>query len=241
MIAPGYGLIAALDLCRGETVRQILSSQGLDTFFTRDGKEARAALRGRGTPALVVTDLCLPGSDGFALLRELRGFASAHEAPAIVMSSFADLRAAADNLRGELGIVAVLPARASTEKVSRAIKRALDREHAAVGLLVDEGSCEPAFSLTPAAVSPLASLRWRSHDEGLAAIAQETSRTLGVPVVFVALALRQTVWAGANWPELIAAAVVIAGSYFGIALFSVVEHEHRQRLRTWLLRTARAH
>ncbi len=189
MIAPGYGLIAALDLCRGETVRQILSSQGLDTFFTRDGKEARAALRGRGTPALVVTDLCLPGSDGFALLRELRGFASAHEAPAIVMSSFADLRAAADNLRGELGIVAVLPARASTEKVSRAIKRALDREHAAVGLLVDEGSCEPAFSLTPAAVSPLASLRWRSHDEGLAAIAQETSRTLGVPVVFVALAL----------------------------------------------------
>jgi O-antigen/teichoic acid export membrane protein len=62
-----------------------------------------------------------------------------------------------------------------------------------------------------------------------------------VPVLLGAVALRETVWAGSGWLELIAAALVIAGTYFGIALFSVVEHEHRQRLRTWLLPSARAH
>ena len=62
----------------------------------------------------------------------------------------------------------------------------------------------------------------------------------GVPVLLIAVALRQTVWAGSNWLELISAAVVVAGTYFGIALFSVVEHDHRQRLFAWLSRTVAA-
>ena len=37
MLCSGYGLIASLDLARGETYRQIVAGVGLEPFVTRDG------------------------------------------------------------------------------------------------------------------------------------------------------------------------------------------------------------
>ena len=62
----------------------------------------------------------------------------------------------------------------------------------------------------------------------------------GVPVLLLAVALRYSLWPGSSWVELIAAAVVIASAYFATAFFSVLEYEHREKLRTWLVSGARA-
>ncbi len=183
MISPPYGLVAMMDAARGETLGAALAAHGLDTLFVRDGREARAALRARGTPGLLVTDLSLPHSDGFALLRDLRGLATAHECPAIAISAFPDLRAAAEAARAELGLTAILSSRISPEGLNRTVRRALHRDRGRPGLLLDEPPME-----TPPPPRAASALRWRAHDESLVPIAQDAARRLEVPVVFVALA-----------------------------------------------------
>jgi O-antigen/teichoic acid export membrane protein len=62
---------------------------------------------------------------------------------------------------------------------------------------------------------------WAVYSPGLAA---------AIPVVTLALVLRQGVWPGATWPELILAGLAIALSYFGIAFFAVLHPEHRHQV-----------
>src|SRR5688572_10862263 len=129
----GYGLIASLDPARGEGLRQAVAGAGLEPLVTRDGDEARAALRRRGAPGLMVTELSLPRFDGFRLLETLRRVASVDETPAIVVSAFAPLRDAAERLRRELGISAILQPHASAYTVQRVVKRALARTEPDLG------------------------------------------------------------------------------------------------------------
>lgn len=51
-----------------------------------------------------------------------------------------------------------------------------------------------------------------------------------MPVVLFALLLRHQVWAGSSWPELVMAGITVFSLYFGLAFFSVLQHEHRQRI-----------
>src|SRR5262249_27085238 len=85
----------------------------------------KAALRQRGAPALILCELSLPRSDGFALLTAARKLGAA---PAVVVSAFPDLRDAASRLRRPLGITAVLAKSVAPSVVQRAVKRALAGE-----------------------------------------------------------------------------------------------------------------
>src|SRR5262249_37730870 len=128
MLAASYGLIATMDPAHAEIVSHVVAGFGLEPIVTRDGADAEAKLRERGAPGLIVTELSLPRVDGFTLLAFLRALARADDWPAIVISAFADLRTAAEKLRGPLGIAAILPGSASPQLVQRAVKRALERD-----------------------------------------------------------------------------------------------------------------
>src|SRR5262249_50263732 len=60
--------------------------------------DALAALRDRGAPALLFTDVRMPGEDGLALLEKLK--AAAPQLPVIVMSAYTDIASTAGAFRG---------------------------------------------------------------------------------------------------------------------------------------------
>ena len=187
MLASGYGLIASLDPARGEHLRRVVAGAGLEPLVTRDGDEARSALRRRGAPGLMVTELSLPRFDGFRLLEALRRVASVEETPAIVMSAFAPLRDAAERLRRELGISAILPPRASASAVQRTVKRALNRVEFDLGAPL----IEAAEISTPSPVRGAGAIGSRAGEPALRRVLgpllEEALRGLNVPVGFVAL------------------------------------------------------
>ena len=65
-------LIADPDPRRAAMLRDLVELGGYDVIVTRNGDEAKAMLRRRQLPVLVVANLSLPRLDGFALLAELR-------------------------------------------------------------------------------------------------------------------------------------------------------------------------
>jgi len=58
-----------------------------DVLEAADGQQALAVLQER-VPALVITDLSLPGIDGFELIRRMRGNRSTQQVPAICLSGY---------------------------------------------------------------------------------------------------------------------------------------------------------
>jgi CheY-like chemotaxis protein len=57
----------------------------------RDGAQALDALQ-HHTPALLITDVSLPGIDGFELIRRMRGNDSTRNVPAICLSGYSGAR-----------------------------------------------------------------------------------------------------------------------------------------------------
>ena len=51
-----------------------------------------------------------------------------------------------------------------------------------------------------------------------------------VPVLALALAIHRFVWTGRNWLELILTGLILAGTYFGLAVFTVLDAEYRTKL-----------
>lgn len=74
---------------------------------------------------VVITELSLPGMDGFALIEALRARSPRSDTRLVVVSAFVDLRTAASVRRDALGIDAVLARDASAEGVLRALRRVL--------------------------------------------------------------------------------------------------------------------
>ena len=72
-----YVLIADPDPQRAAMLRDMVELGGYDVVVTRNGDEAKAMLRRRHLPVLVVANLSLPRLDGFALLADLRRLAGA--------------------------------------------------------------------------------------------------------------------------------------------------------------------
>ncbi len=185
MIGSGYGLVAAMDPARAENLCLALAGVGLEPVVAHDGAEALALLRARGAPGLAVIELSLPRADGFAVLAALRALAGPDEAPAVAVSAFADLRAAAEKQRDALGIATVLPASASKQVVARAVKRALERDRVVVE---DEPPQRSSARPRPSQrLSPVTILALRPHDEVLTAILSEATRRVGVPIALIAL------------------------------------------------------
>jgi diguanylate cyclase (GGDEF)-like protein len=120
-----YALIAEPDARRAAIYRDFLESAGLETVVTRNGDEAKALLRRRELPALVVANLSLPRLDGFALLAEIRRAGGAEGPPVVVISSSKELSGAAWNLKERLGVTELVPGDASKDQIAEALVRVL--------------------------------------------------------------------------------------------------------------------
>lgn len=120
-----YALIAEFDRQRAELYREVVEAQRLEVVIARDGHAATRLLRTRGAPVLVLTDLSLPYSDGFSLIKDLRQISPPDRTAIIVCSAFAELRAAAWELRGGLGISDVTDKNLSAGALGRLVARAL--------------------------------------------------------------------------------------------------------------------
>jgi GAF domain-containing protein len=196
-----YALIADADPQRLGFYRSIVQQEGLEPVTTRDGNEARLLLRRRGAPALLLTDLSLPGADGFALLAELRKLAPEERAPAVVVSAFLGLRDEAYKRRDALGITELLPKSASAGTVQRTVYRALTQPRAARPQPPDAGSPPrreqpPTQPLTQQA-QRLAALEASGladpavpQDPELEKLLRETAASMGVSMAFINLVAR---------------------------------------------------
>jgi diguanylate cyclase (GGDEF)-like protein len=120
-----YALIAEFDPQRAAIYRRSVEARRLEVVLVRDGDSAREVIHSRGAPVLLITDLSLPAADGFALIADLRRISPADRTAILVFSAFAELRAAAWNLRGSLAISEVGEKNLPIESVEQSVARAL--------------------------------------------------------------------------------------------------------------------
>jgi diguanylate cyclase (GGDEF)-like protein len=127
-----YALIAEPDHRRAALYRDLVEATGLETLITRNGDEAKAMLKRRELPALVIANLSLPRLDGFALLAELKRIAASGTPPVLVISSSKELSGAAWNLKERLGVTELLPTDADEATMRETLGRMLPgvRQHA---------------------------------------------------------------------------------------------------------------
>jgi diguanylate cyclase (GGDEF)-like protein len=127
-----YALIAEPDHRRAALYRDLVEVAGLEVLITRNGDEAKAMLKRRELPALVVANLSLPRLDGFALLAELKRVAPSNGPPVLVISSSKELSGAAWNLKERLGVTELLPSDADEATMRETLGRLLPgvRQHA---------------------------------------------------------------------------------------------------------------
>lgn len=117
-----YALLATPDLATGDTLAGLVAAHGLAAVVVRDGAAAVAMLRERGTPAITIVELALPMVDGFAVIRALRVLAPAATSPAVAVSSNLALRTRAMDLRGSLGIGAVLSMQLPVPRIDQLLR-----------------------------------------------------------------------------------------------------------------------
>lgn len=117
-----YVLIADPDVVAAHVYLSAAREAGLGTVVVRDGTVAVSTIRERGAPSLLVTELALPGLDGFELIEGLRRVVPETKTPVIVVSADRDLRDRAADARVRLGIGAILARAASEDSVKRVIR-----------------------------------------------------------------------------------------------------------------------
>jgi CheY-like chemotaxis protein len=190
-----YALIAETDPARSTFYGDLVRAEGLEPVATRDGLEALDALKRRGAPALIVTDLSLPRADGFALLREARRLSPQEPSPAIVISAFRELRGAADTLRDHLGIKAILSKPVDGDFLRDAVKRAL--AGAATQEILPEDLEAVAALEESSRLSRIDSMGIVDDlppDEALQELVRKTAEGFRVPVALVSLILKDRQW-----------------------------------------------
>lgn len=179
---PAYGLIADPDHRRAALYRDVVESTGLEAVVTRNGDEAKAMLRRRELPALVVANLSLPRLDGFALLAELRRLAVDAGPPVIVISSSKELSGAAWNLKERLGVTELLAGDASEEQVREAVAR--------LQPMLPYGVRHVASTTTP----PPTVLQDRWISDTIDRVASDVSRRFSVGLVLVSVLIGEQEW-----------------------------------------------
>jgi diguanylate cyclase (GGDEF)-like protein len=118
-------LIADPDPKRASMIRDLVELGGYEAVITRNGDEAKAMLRRRQLPVLVVANLSLPRLDGFALLADLRRMSGGAGPPVVVISSSKELSGAAWNLKERLGVTELLAADATESQTLETLAVAL--------------------------------------------------------------------------------------------------------------------
>src|SRR5206468_2016444 len=99
-----------------------VKEEGLFPVVARDGSIASSVLLERGMPDLLITELTLTHIDGFELIERVRRCTTpATRVPIVAISADRALRERAAELRGRLGIGAILTRAASDESVKRVI------------------------------------------------------------------------------------------------------------------------
>jgi CheY-like chemotaxis protein len=170
----------------------LLAAEGLVVRYADDGRRALRELDGGPRFRILVTELSLPGLDGFELLRRVKCTPNAG-LRVLVASAFRELREAAATLREELGIHAVVTTSSSADAMTRVITR----------LLRDAPYEESPPAPAPSGTSLLArreSLRAaaldREHvsDDELQEIVVRVARQFGVPIALVSIVLESKQW-----------------------------------------------
>ena len=203
-----YALIAEPDGSQAQIYRHIALAEGFDVEMVRDGAAALRLLRSAGAPALLISELSLPGADGFALLTELRKLAPAGASPAVVVSAFRELRDAAMKQRDALGISAMLAKTSPVESIRRAVKRALagspaPHRPAATAYQAPAGLMPPELTADAEerveerrlqAIDDMEIVEEVPQEEALRQIVEETARKFGVPMAAISLVLEKKQW-----------------------------------------------
>ena len=159
-------------------IRDIVELGGYDVIVTRNGDEAKAMLRRRQLPVLVVANLSLPRLDGFALLAELRRLSGPAGPPVVVVSSSKELSGAAWNLKERLGVTELLSADASETEAQDTLSRVLPA--------LRPGAADPA------AASAVAHERWVS--ETVDRYLPDVARRFSVGLVLVSVVIGEHEW-----------------------------------------------
>ncbi|HZE89030.1 MAG TPA: GAF domain-containing protein [Verrucomicrobiae bacterium] len=190
-----YALIADFDPGRSARYADLLRTRGLDAVLARDGLEAIGALKSRGVPAIIVTDLSLPGADGFAVLREARKLSPGKQPPAVVVSAFRELRAAAETLKSHLAIQAILPHSLSDDLVGATLGAVLAGQTTAEIPAEEIRKALAAIEATRLAhLDAMQIVDDLPPDEALQGLARKTAEAFHVPVALVSLILDDRQW-----------------------------------------------
>jgi diguanylate cyclase (GGDEF)-like protein len=158
-------------------LRDIVELAGFDVVVTRNGDEAKAMLRRRQLPVLVIANLSLPRLDGFALLAELRRLSGQSGPPVVVVSSSKELSGAAWNLKERLGVTELLPADATEAQAEDTLSRVLPR---------------PVQGADDSAASTAAHERWVA--DTMDRYAAEVARRFSVGLVLVSAVIGTHEW-----------------------------------------------
>ena len=159
-------------------LRDLVELGGFDVIVTRNGDEAKAMLRRRQLPVLVVANLSLPRLDGFALLAELRRLSGPSGPPVIVVSSSKELSGAAWNLKERLGVTELLSADAGETEAQDTLSRVLPALRPGAG--------------DPSAASAVAHERWVS--ETIDRYLPDVARRFSVGLVLVSVVIGDHEW-----------------------------------------------
>jgi CheY-like chemotaxis protein len=102
-----------------EALAELLQEHGARVAVAAGAREALELLS-RARPSVVITDVRMPGEDGFWLLREIRRQLHGGRLPVIAISAFADAETAA-----EVGFHELLTKPVSPGRLCAAVLRAL--------------------------------------------------------------------------------------------------------------------
>jgi CheY-like chemotaxis protein len=188
-----HALIVNPNSERFEVFRDIFRTEGISVEWAQNGLSACEYVQSHTDIGFVVTELSLPGVDGFRVLKTLAQTSNAG-VPVLVASAFHAMLATAAEMRQELGISDLLPASTAPESLRMTIQRLLRHEVVTVEM--------PRWSASRAAeLKRLRSLersgarRSTGHlDKALQAIVERVAADFQVPIAALSLVLEDRQW-----------------------------------------------
>jgi len=187
-----YALVVDLESSQAQLPVSILSELGVTVVTAREGDSARRVLRERGAPRLLVTELALPGLDGFGLVRALRVIDPS--VPVVIRSAFRELRRHAQHQTRELNLYGIIASHAPPSMLRSVLRSAL------AGIRVDAAPEPPEAVLAAAErhregrVQALGLDEERRGDSELGQIAADTAASFGVQAALVSVAMHDRHW-----------------------------------------------
>ncbi len=158
-------------------VRRLLSAQGFSVAVAANGAAALAAAQA-DPPDLVLTDVMMPGLDGFGLLRALRADPGLASIPVVLLSARAGEEQRVEGLRAGADDYLIKPfsARELLARVGANLSLARLRRDATEALRSRTAELETVLQAVPAAV-------WFTHDTNAATVHgnRQAAALLGLP------------------------------------------------------------